>query len=147
MTNKVKPIPEGYHTITPMILAKEASKLIDFIMRAFDGKQMNRHDDAEGKVMHALVRVGDSNVMLAEATTKYPSVPVVFYLYVNDVDATYKQAIEAGGKSLREPTTEFYGDRSAGVADDFGNQWWLATHVEDVSDEEIKRRQKELYPS
>jgi len=140
----VKPIPDGYRTLTPFILVKDAAKLIDYILKAFDGKIKSRHDGPDGKVMHAEILIGDSILMLGEANEKYPAMPAMLYLYVNDVDDTYDQAIKAGGKSLREPTTEFYGDRSSGVADEFGNQWWIATHVEDVSPEEMQRRQEEL---
>jgi len=95
--------------------------------------------------MHAEVIVGDSYIMLGEANDKYPTSPAMLYLYVDDVDSTYAQAVKAGGKSLREPTTEFYGDRSSGVTDEFGNQWWIATHVEDVTPEEMQRRQEEFF--
>jgi PhnB protein len=142
----VKPIPEGYHTVTPFMLAKDAAKLIDFIIAAFDAVQKHRHD-VGGKVMHAEIKIGDSIIMLAEANEKWPASPSILYLYVNDVDSTYRQALQAGGTSLREPTTEFYGDRSCGVVDAFGNQWWIATHVEDVSPEELKRRQEDMTKS
>ena len=141
----VKPIPEGYHTITPLLLVKDAAKLIDFIIHAFNGKQKSRHDGPDGTVMHAEVMIGDSLIMLGEANEKFPSMPGTLYLYVNDVDSIYKQALLAGGTSLREPTTEFYGDRSSGVTDSFGNHWWIATHVEDVSPEEMERRQEEFF--
>jgi len=142
---KVKPIPEGYHAVTPMLMAKNAAKLIDFITKAFNGKEKSRHTDPDGKLMHAEVIVGDSYIMLGEANDKYPPSPAMLYLYVDDVDSTYAQAVKAGGKSLREPTTEFYGDRSSGVTDEFGNQWWIATHVEDVTPEEMQRRQEEFF--
>jgi PhnB protein len=139
----VKYIPEGFHTVTPLLLAKDAGKLIDFLLRAFDATEKERHNSPDGKVMHAEVRIGDSILMLGEASDKYPATPGAYYLYVEDVDTVYKKAIDAGGKSLREPTTEFYGDRSSGVVDEFGNQWWIASHVEDVSPEEMMRRQQE----
>jgi PhnB protein len=142
----VKPIPEGYHTVTPFMLAKDAAQLIDFMIAAFDAVQKHRHD-VGGKVMHAEIKIGDSIIMLAEANEKWPASPSILYLYVNDVDSTYRQALRAGGTSLREPNTEFYGDRSCGVVDTFGNQWWIATHVEDVSPEELKRRQEDMTKS
>lgn len=140
----VNPIPEGYHTVTPFLMAKDALGLIDFIIRAFNGVEITKHLSPDGKVMHAEVRIGDSNIMLGEASEKYPAMPGMLYLYIKDVDSLYKQAIDAGGKSLREPTNEFYGDRSCGVADAFGNQWWMATHVEDVTPEEMEKREKEM---
>jgi PhnB protein len=139
-----KPIPEEYHTVTPFLLVKDAGKQIDFLIRAFNATEKERHNSPDGKVMHAEVRIGDSIIMLGEATEKWQPMSSMFYLYVADVDSVYKQAVNAGGKSLREPTNEFYGDRSAGVADEAGNQWWIATPVEDVSPEEMKRREAEL---
>ncbi len=94
--------------------------------------------------MHASIRIGNSHIMLGEASEKWPAIPAMLYLYVEDVDSMYNSAVKAGGVSLREPTTEFYGDRSSGVKDSFGNQWWMATHVEDVSPEEMQRRQEEM---
>ena len=140
----VKPIPDGYHTVTPFLLVKEAEKVIEFLKRAFGAVESSRHTMPDGSIMHAELRIGDSNVMLAEANEKWPAMPSMLYLYMQDVDSVYKKAVQAGGKSLREPTNEFYGDRSAGVIDPSGNQWWIATHVEDVPEEEMKRRQEEM---
>lgn len=97
----------------------------------------------DGTIQHAEVKIGDSIVMLAEACDPWKPRPSMLYLYVNDVDATYQRAIEAGATSLREPATHFYGDRSGGVEDPTGNHWWIATHVEDVSPEELQRRAAE----
>jgi PhnB protein len=94
----------------------------------------------DGSIGHAEVRIGDSMVMLGQARDEWKARPGTLYLYVPDVDATYRRALAAGGASLREPTTQVYGDRSGGVEDPVGNQWWMATHVEDVSPEEIDRR-------
>src|ERR1043165_38981 len=136
-------IPKGYHTVTPYLVTKNAAKLVDYIVKAFNGTVKSQHATPDGVVMHAEVEVGDSMIMIGEASEKWGSSAAMLYLYIPDVDATYKQAIAAGGKSLREPTNEFYGDRGAGVQDEFGNQWWMATHIEDVSDEEMMRRQQE----
>ena len=140
----VKPIPEGYHTLTPFIMAKQADKLIDFLKSAFGATVISLHKSPDGTIMHAELQVGDSRLMLGEGTDKYPAMPTMIYVYTEDCDATYKKAIEAGGTSLREPTTEFYGDRSCGVQDSSGNQWGIATHVEDVSSEEMKKREEEF---
>ena len=94
--------------------------------------------------MHAGVQIGDSQIMVTDSTEKYPAAGTRLYLYVDDVDETYKNAINAKGTSLREPTDEFYGDRSSGVKDSWGNEWWIATHVEDVDDEEMEKRAKEF---
>lgn len=140
----VQPVPEGYHTITPFLLADNAAKLIEFIKDAFDGEVEYMMQSDDGKVRHSTVRIGDSLVMISDGTEQYQAMPCMLHLYVEDVDSTYQQAIEAGGTSLREPADQFYGDRSAGVKDDWGNQWWIATHVEDVSDEDMRKREKGL---
>ena len=140
----VKPIPDGYHTVTPFLLVKEASKVVEFLKRGFGAVESSRHTLPDGSIMHAELSIGDSNLMLAEANDKWPAMPSMLYLYVHDVDSVYKKAVQAGGKSLREPTNEFYGDRSAGVIDMSGNQWWIATHVEDVSPDEMMKRQEKF---
>lgn len=135
-------IPEGYNTITPYILAKDADKLIEFTKKAFGAVENYRMSTEDGKVSHAEVSIGNSKVMISEAKGDWPAFPGMFYLYMPDVDTVYNNAIEAGATSLREPTNEYYGDRSCGVADGFGNQWWIATHIEDVSVEEAEKRRK-----
>jgi uncharacterized glyoxalase superfamily protein PhnB len=142
--SSVKPIPEGYHTITPFLMIKDAAKSIDFLKNAFGAKERSIHKGQDGTIMHAELIIGDSIIMLAEATEKYPAMPSSLYLYVEDVDSVYNKAIQAGGSSLREPTDEFYGDRSCGIKDPSDNQWWIATHVEDVSPEEMRKREEEF---
>jgi PhnB protein len=139
----VKPIPDGYHTITPYLTVSDLPRLVQFLADAFGGKASELVPDAEGKVRHAEVRIGDSVVMIGQGRAEWPPQPSSLYLYVEDTHATYKRAIEAGGKSVREPETMFYGDVNAGVEDPTGNQWWIATHVEDVSPEEVQRRARE----
>lgn len=143
MAKHVKPIPDGYHTVTPYLIVEDADRLIGFLEGAFGARALGRWPDPEGRVVHAEVQIGDSRVMLGESNQELPPMQAVLHLYVEDVDATYRQAVAAGGRSIREPQDMFYGDRSGGVADPFGNQWWIATHVEDVSGEEIARRQAE----
>ncbi len=140
----VKPIPEGYHTVTPFLLVKDVPALIEFMKQAFAANEISRHIGPDGTIMHAEVSIGDSRIMLGEAKGEWQPMPSMLYLYMKDVDSVYKSAVKAGGKSLREPTNEFYGDRSAGVQDASGNQWWIATHVEDVSEEEMKKRQEAM---
>jgi uncharacterized glyoxalase superfamily protein PhnB len=94
----------------------------------------------DGKVMHASLKIGDSMLMLGGAGDQWPAMPATVYVYVPDVDAAYKRALQAGAKSLREPQDQFYGDRTGGVADDQGNQWWIGTQIEVVSEEELQRR-------
>lgn len=139
----VNPIPAGYTTITPYLLAQEADKLIDYLKAAFNAEVKSK-SEFEGRLMHAELKIGNSMLMAGGANQQWPAMPCMLYVYVPNVDEVYANAIKAGGKSLREPTNEFYGDRSCGVLDPFGNQWWIATHVEDVAPEEIARRQKEL---
>ena len=139
----VKPIPDGYHTVTPYLIVRDAAGLIAFVQQAFDAQEEVRMDRPDGSVMHAEVRIGDSVVMLAQADDDEQIRPGMLHLYLEDVDAAYQQALSAGATSLQEPADQFYGDRSAGVEDDFGNQWWLATHVEDVSPAETRRRAEE----
>lgn len=139
----VKPKPDGYHTITPYLMVDDGQKFIDFAKNAFNAVEMNSNLNDEGKIMHAEIKIGDSVIMLSEASSKYPASSAFFYLYVNDCDSSYKQALEAGASSVMQPADQFYGDRNAGVRDSFGNTWWISTHVEDVSPEEMQRRHEE----
>ena len=102
--------------------------------------------DPDGSVRHAEVRIGDSHVMMGEAGGEWTPMPAGIHLYVEDCDAIYRRALQAGGTSLREPADQFYGDRSAVVRDAFGNRWSLATYIEDVSDEEMSRRMAAMGP-
>lgn len=137
----VKPIPDRYHSVTPYLVVDGAAKVIEFLKKAFgatDAEVCMQLPD--GKIKHAEIQVGDSIIMLADATSEHKASPAMFYLYVEDTDAQYKRALESGATSVMEPTDQFYGDRNAGVKDPSGNQWWIATHIEDVSDDEMKRR-------
>jgi PhnB protein len=140
----VKPIPDGYHTVTPYLVVADAEAQIDFLKRAFGADETYRHHDDKGKVSHAEVRVGNSMLMIGQARDQWTPKPAMFYLYVEDVDAVYKRAVEAGAKPAQEPADQAYGDRSGGVEDSQGNQWWVGTHIEDVSPEEIQRRYSEM---
>ena len=140
-----KPVPDGYHTVTPYLTVDDAALQIDFLKRAFNAQVNYEMKDPQGNVRHAEVRVGDSILMIGQARDEWTSRPMTFYLYVPDVDALYKSALAAGAKSLQEVTTQFYGDRSGGVEDPQGNYWWIATHVEDVSPEEMDRRHQEAF--
>jgi PhnB protein len=137
----VKPIPEGYRTFTPYYVVEGASDFIDFLKKAFGAEELFRFPAPGGKLGHAEVRIGDSMVMLADAG-EFPPTRIGSYLYVTDVDATYKKAVAAGGRSQREPANQFYGDRNATVTDRWGNTWSIGTHVEDVSPQEMERRMK-----
>jgi PhnB protein len=137
----VKAIPDGFHTITPYFAVRDAASLITFLKRAFDAQEIDRLAAPDGTVMHATVKIGDSTTMIGGVTDpNYKLMPAMLYLYVQDCDALYKKAIQAGGKSVMEPTDQFYGDRSGAIEDPAGNQWWIATRKEDLSSEELMKR-------
>lgn len=144
----VSPIPEGYHSVTPYLIVKNAAAAIEFYKKALGAAELFRMEAPGGKIGHAEIRIGDSHVMLAD---EYPDMgfrgpeslggtSVHLMVYVSDVDKTYPQAIAAGGKEIRPLQTQFYGDRSGTLADPFGHVWTISTHVEDVSEEEMKKR-------
>jgi uncharacterized glyoxalase superfamily protein PhnB len=136
----VKAIPDGYHTVTPYLVVDDAEKLLKFVKDAFGAVEhdVTRHPD--GTIWHADVTIGDSHVMMSQATDQHKAKTASIYLYVPDTDDTYRRALAAGAISTMEPATQFYGDRGAGVEDRSGITWWIGTHVEDVSPEEMKRR-------
>jgi PhnB protein len=137
----VRPIPEGYHTLTPYLVVTDVPRLIDFLKSAFHAEERERMTRPDGSVMHAEVTIGDSILMMGGAQGDRAPMPACLYVYVADIDAAYARALAAGATSLREPTSQFYGDRTGGVEDPLGNQWWIATHVEDVPPDEMRRRQ------
>ena len=140
----VKAMPEGYHTVTPFMSVKGAARLIDFMKKAFGATEIYRFPAPDGSVMHAEMKIGDSIVMLGEAVTGASPATVSLYLYMQDVDATYRAAVDAGGESLEGPTDQFWGDRVASVRDFAGNKWTIATHVEDISADELERRAQQV---
>jgi PhnB protein len=141
----VKPIPDGYHTMTPYLTVKGADRAMDFYKKAFGAKEIMRMPYGD-KVAHAEMKIGDSMIMLADESPEMGAfapagnTPVCLCLYVDDVDKVFKQAIAAGGKERRPLQNQFYGDRSGMLTDPFGHVWNIATHIEDVSPEEMKRR-------
>jgi PhnB protein len=135
----VKAIPEGYHSVTPSLVVKGAAKLIEFVKEAFGAEEAFRMPGPTGEIMHAEIRIGDSVVMLNDAMRQSPTNSTLF-LYVADVDRTYQRALKAGATALSEPANMFWGDRMAQVKDQFGNQWSIATHVEDVPPQEMQKR-------
>ena len=138
----VKPIPDGYHSFTPYYVVDGAAAFIEFLKQAFGGAESFRMPMPDGKLGHAEVRIGDSVLMLADQSPQFPAKPMQGMLYVKDVDAVFAQAIAAGGTSVRPLENQFYGDRTGGVTDRWGNYWTVATHVEDVAPEEMERRMK-----
>ncbi|MGB3447178.1 MAG: VOC family protein [Xanthobacteraceae bacterium] len=145
MPATVKPVPDGFHTVTPYLVAEDAKLVIAFMQKAFNAEFDHRPTRRpDGKVMHATLRVGDAHVMIGNASERAKAMPAMLYVYVPNVDEVYAAAIEAGGTSIMEPTDMFYGDRNGGVTDPAGNQWYIATHIEDVSEQELEKRAKEM---
>jgi PhnB protein len=137
--------PEGYNDVTASLMVNDAGAALEFAKQVLGAKERLNMSTPDGKIGHAELEIGDSVVMLADASTSDQGVhmPGVLNVYVQDVDATYAKALTAGGTSLREPENMFYGDRSAGVRDPSGNHWWLSTHVEDVPPDEMAKRAEE----
>lgn len=152
MSKSVSSIPAGYHTITPYLIVNDAARAIDFYVRAFGATETLRLAGDGGKIGHAEIRVGDSLLMLADEHPDFGALsprtiggsPIKLCLYVEDVDAFFARALTAGAKEVRPVQDQFYGDRSGMLEDPFGHQWSIATHIEDVSQEEINRRYREL---
>jgi len=136
-----KPVPDGYHTVTPYLTVRGAPKVIEFLRQAF-GAEIS-HEPIKrpgGTIMHAQVTIGDSRIMIAEESEMAKATESSLYLYVPNVDSVYQRAIKAGGNTIMEPTDMFYGDRSGGVKDPSGNSWFIATHKEDVAPQELQKR-------
>lgn len=133
-------VPAGHNAVSPYVVTRSVDDVIRLLCEAFAGQELHRSMRTDGTVMHAEVRIADSVVMLGEATAELPPLPCMVHVYVPDCDAVYARALAGGATSLRAPATQPYGDRSAGVLDAGGNQWWIATHVEDLAPEEIERR-------
>jgi PhnB protein len=140
----VKPIPDGYHTVTPFINVKGVAKVIDFLKAAFGAEEIMRMPGPNGVVMHAEVSIGNSRLMLGEPMQTNTPSSSYFYLYVNDADSMYKRAVKAGATSQIPPADQFWGDRMGTVTDPFGNTWSLATHKEDPTPEEMAKRMAAL---
>jgi PhnB protein len=143
----IQPIPEGYHSVQPYLHIRGAAKALDFYQKAFGATEKLRMPQDDGLIGHAEIQIGDSVIMLADekpesgiySPTHFGGSAVSIMLYVENCDATYKQALAAGAKSLREPADQFYGDRMGGVEDPFGFQWWIGTHIKDVSMEDMQQ--------
>lgn len=151
----VPAIPDGYHTVTPYLIIKGAVKALDFYKRAFGARELFRMADPNGRIGHAEIKIGDSPIMLAdempEMSYRSPQTlggtPVSILLYVEDVDKQFATAVTAGATVVRPVKDQFYGDRSGTLADPFGHVWTIATHKEDVSQEEMAKRLGELMKS
>ena len=158
MAKNVKPVPDGYHAVTPTLVVKDAKRALEFYGKAFGAETIMSMPDPKGRVMHAEVRIGDSMIFVtdeipemapnlkAPASTGGNSTGSIF-LYMPDADATFKRAIDAGASVVMPVTDMFWGDRMGKVADPFGHQWGIATHKEDVTPEEMGRRSAEFMKS
>jgi uncharacterized glyoxalase superfamily protein PhnB len=136
-------VPQGHHSVTPYLVVPKVPPVIAFLERVFGARQVHRVDGPGGRIVHAQVQIGDARLMMGEAMDGFPAMPACVYVYVPDTDAAYRAALEAGATSLNAPQDQFYGDRSAGVQDAAGNKWFIATHLQDVSDAECQRRASE----
>ncbi len=149
---KAKPIPSGYHSIQPQLVFQDASKAIAFYEKAFGAKEVMRVPGPGGRIMHAELQIGDSRVFLMDTmpgmssplpSPERPS-PASVMLYTPDVDSVFKKAVEAGAKPAMPVDDQFWGDRGGAVIDPFGYSWWIATHVRDVSEAEMRRAAQEM---
>jgi len=148
MPREVKPVPAGYHTVTPYLTVNDASRAIDFYKRAFGAQETVRMQGPPGKIGHAELKIGDSMIMLADempgsgcrAPQSLGGSTVNIFMYVTDVDSTFKQAVNAGAKVETAPADMFWGDRFGKLTDPFGHSWSVATHKEDVAPEEMQKR-------
>jgi PhnB protein len=148
MAGNVKPIPDSYRRVTPYLIVNGAADAIDFYKKIYGATEIMRMPGPDGKIGHAELKIGDSVIMLADENVEmghkgprtFGGSPVSLLLYVEDVDRVVKNAVGAGSKLVRPVADQFYGDRTGGIVDPFGHEWYVATHVEDVSPEEMKKR-------
>jgi PhnB protein len=149
--NSVQPIPKGYHSVTPYLVVNDAARAIDFYKRAFGAQEKMRMDGPGGKIGHAELKIGDSIIMLSDempgSGMRSPRSPggtaAGVFLYVENVDSIFKQAVSAGAKADAQPSDMFWGDRFGKLTDPFGHQWSVATHKEDIAPDEMAKRAKE----
>jgi len=148
MTKSVKPIPEGYHSVTPYLAVHDAARALEFYQRVFGGEEIMRMNNPQGRVSHAEIKIGDSILMLAEETPNsglrspqsLHGSTVSLFVYLEDVDSVFNKAVAAGAQEVQRPADMFWGDRYGRLTDPFGHSWSLATHIEDVSPEEMGKR-------
>jgi PhnB protein len=153
MKTTIKPVPDGYHTATPYLFITNAAKAIEFYKEAFGATELARLATPDGKVGHAEIQIGDSRIMLTdefpEWDTRSPQTiggsAVSIMLYVEDVDAVVARAVASGAQLFKPVADQFYGDRSGSITDPFGHKWTIATHQEDISPEEMKKRAAALF--
>ena len=153
MATQVKPIPDGYHTVTPSLVVGDVARMLDFYKKAFGATETYRLNGPDGKVCHAELTIGDSRVMLSGECPDHGHLApgslngndASLYLYVPDVDAAFNQAVRAGGKVMTSLDNMFWGDRTGEILDPAGHRWWLATHIEDLTSGQIAQRAKAVF--
>jgi PhnB protein len=152
MANPVKPIPETEHTVTPSLVCRNAAQAIDFYKAVFGATEIVRMPGPDGKIMHAVLKIGDSRIFLNDPMSKTPPVPETgavnptsLHVYVANVDAIFNRAVESGARVDLPVQDMFWGDRYGRITDPYGQQWGIATHKEDVAPEEIRRRQDAFF--
>ena len=133
-------IPKGNNQVSPYLVVENAKVMLEFVKKAFGAQEKEVFTMPDGTVMHCEVKIGDSVIMIGTTSPETEPMKSMIHIYTEDCDAMYQQALEAGAVSVRELEDQFYGDRSGGVADPYGNFWWIATHIEDVSPEEMNKR-------
>jgi len=136
--------PAGHQNVIPYLVVQDAAQELEFVQKAFGAREAHVNRGPDGKVNHASVQIGDSVLMMGQAQAQHPPLPAAIYVYVEDCDAVYERALSAGATSVSRPADMFYGDRHGGVKDSNGVQWWVATHIEDVSEQELQRRAAEF---
>jgi uncharacterized glyoxalase superfamily protein PhnB len=137
---EIQPAPEGYHTVTPWIISRDTAQLLDFVREAFGAEEIARIHNEDGTIGHAEFRIGDSVVMAFDAKEEWPDTPSFIRLYVEDGDAVYRRALEAGATSVTEMTDLFFGDRVGRVRDPQGNLWWIQARLENLELQEMEKR-------
>jgi PhnB protein len=148
MAEKVKPVPEGYRTVIPILSLKGAAEALEFYKKAFGARELMRFPQPDGRIGHAEIQIGDSRIMMADefpemnfkSPKSYGGSPVGLMLYVENVDTFVERAVAAGAKLVRPVQNQFYGDRTGSLEDPFGHSWHIATHIEDVPPDELQRR-------
>ena len=153
MPKTTQAIPKGYHTVTPSLMVAGAAKAIDFYKKAFGAEEVSRFPGPDGKIMHAEIRIGDSTIMLGDempdqggkSPRAYGGSPVSFFIYREDVDASWKQAVDAGAKPIQPLIDQFWGDRAGCIQDPFGHVWWLAQHIKDLTPEELRKNAEAMF--
>jgi PhnB protein len=153
MAKSTQAIPKGHHSVTPSIMVAGAARAIDFYKKALGAEEVSRFPGPDGSIMHAEIRIGDSPIMLgdempeqgAKGPKAYGGTPVSLFVYLDNVDAAWKRAIDAGGKQIMPLADQFWGDRAGCFEDPFGHRWWLAQHIKDMTPEELRQAADQFF--